>query len=132
MTTDDNFHRRIKGFLDDAAILPQAQAERLRAGRERALHRQRLAEPKLVGVWPARLADMLGARPMLARVVAPAVIVVAAALGYQQWLRVEADQEFAMEAAAIADVDSALLKSELPIDAFLDASFRAWLKGSGE
>ena len=128
----DNFHRQIKGLLDDSLTLPGPQAERLRAARERALHRQRVSEPKLIGAWPSKLGDMLAARATLGRVVAPAAIVVAALVGFQQYRSLEADREVAMEAAAIADVDSALLKSDLPIDAFLDASFRTWLKDSGQ
>jgi hypothetical protein len=36
------------------------------------------------------------------------------------------------QASEIAELDSALLGSDLPVDAFLDKGFENWLKGSGQ
>jgi Protein of unknown function (DUF3619) len=132
MNTDELFAKQIKGYLDQSLVLPQANLARLKAARERALHNQRLVEPALAWAWPSKILGLSGPRPMVGRILVPVAIAVLGLVGYQHWLQIQAEQEGARQAAEMAEVDAALLKHELPIDAFLDVGFRTWLKPPAE
>ena len=132
MTNDDIFGKQIKGYLDQSVVLPQDVQARLKAARERALHNQRLIEPELAWAWPSKILGLAGPRPMVGRILVPVAIAVLGLVGYQHWQQIQADQAVTQQAAEMAEVDAALLKNELPIDAFLDVGFRTWLKPSAE
>ena len=136
MTREDDFGRKIKGYLDQApAELRPGLAFRLQQARAAALARaggEPVAEElgQLAGAHGLAGAGggTLGGRP---RTVRPfyaqfklwiAVGVVAAAIfGYQQWTAwAELDE--------LEDLDAQILTSDLPIDAFLDRGFQLWLK----
>ncbi len=59
------------------------------------------------------------------RWLAAALLVAGIGLGWQQWYAAEQVQEY-------ADIDSQILASDLPIDAYLDRGFQNWLKTSFE
>lgn len=59
------------------------------------------------------------------RWLAAALLVAGIGLGWQQWHAAEQAQEY-------ADIDSQILASDLPIDAYLDRGFQNWLKTSFE
>lgn len=102
-----------------AQISPVAQ-ERLRAAREQALSRQRIEQPEhalaLVGARPHSDWSGIALRWLL-----PAAVLIlglSALVVWQQTFRV----------AEVEDVDTRLLTDDLPIDAYLDKGFQAWLK----
>jgi hypothetical protein len=113
------FAQRVRQHLDLATQLDARVAARLRAAREQALARV----PARAGADVALAGPALGrlGTPGVLRVVAPLVILAiacAAVLSWQQRQR----------AAEIEELDAQLLASDLPIDAYLDQGFAAWLK----
>jgi hypothetical protein len=116
-----DFARRVSGTLCAATReVDAAVAARLRSARERALTQQR--PPRS---WSA-LADRAALlRPRYARtgalrqtIMALALLVVFVAGDYWATLTHIND---------LQEVDAALLMDDLPIDAYLDPDFRAWL-----
>ncbi|MCU0897609.1 MAG: DUF3619 family protein [Burkholderiales bacterium] len=133
------FSRQIKARLDEGLALPAETLERLRATRERALARQKV-RGVASGAVPAgahAAARTGGPAQVLVRYILPALILVAALFGFNAWQQAQREALLAVdpEAEAAAQVDANVLKSDLPIDAYLDKGFQAWLQelaGSGE
>ena len=97
---------------------------RLRAARELALARHK-AEPVSVLGWAEALVGRLGGLGALSlRVLLPAVLLGVALTTIYGWQQNQ-------KAAEFADIDSHLLAGDLPIDAYLDKDFDAWLKEHG-
>ena len=132
MTSEEIFAKQIKGYLDASLSLPEAKLARLKSARERALHIQRMGHSRARTSWFSTLGTALGASSLTTRILAPAAVVIVGTIGYFQWQQMQAENELNRQAAELADVDAALLKSELPIDAFLDVSFHSWLKRPAE
>lgn len=127
------FARHIKERLDDSLELGPAAAERLRVAREHALARHRAPGPArlVMGTGAATLGGgSQGGLHVLTRIILPAAIVLAALFGYNEWQQQQRDALLSVDPATAeaADEDAALLKSELPLDAYLDKGFRAWLQ----
>ncbi|MCU0804704.1 MAG: DUF3619 family protein [Burkholderiales bacterium] len=126
------FSRQVKARLDEGLALSPETRERLRAARERAVARQRVREPAsgTVVAGPHAAARTGGAAQLLVRYALPALILVAALLGFNAWQQANRDALLAVDAEAeeVAQVDAAVLKSDLPIDAYLDKGFQAWLQ----
>jgi hypothetical protein len=69
----------------------------------------------------------------LTRLFVPVAFLVAAAVGLQQWQEHQrAARAAAQQAAEIEETDARLLTGDLPIKAYLDEDFQAWLKRSSE
>jgi hypothetical protein len=126
---EPQFGNRIRQALNRRAtqISPQV-LERLRAGREQALSRQKIEQPERAvalagGAFPTfpTFGDSRGWDGFLLRWILPGVVLVAglgAIYSWQQTFRV----------AEVEEVDARLLTDDLPIDAYLDRGFQAWLK----
>jgi hypothetical protein len=104
--------------------LPPATCDRLRAARERALAVQRVPVRQSIlaaaGSFVQHQVESLNLRQLgLALLVAVGIVT------YTYW---SADQSI----AEIEAIDSALLADDLPISAFTDSGFIAWLKSSAE
>jgi hypothetical protein len=134
MSRDDpNFSKKIVGYLNAAAADVKAgTAYRLQLARQEALARladpKRAADLRLAGAGAGSGSGAVGGgRGFWAsgRIWLGIALIVAAALGYQQW---QAYQQL----AELADTDAALLSSDLPIDAYLDRGFQNWLQTAGE
>jgi hypothetical protein len=114
---------RIRQFLNQGteALAPKA-ADRLFQARQLALSRQRPAPAGMLGL--AGLgnvsSDMLLHRAR--RVAAVSALVIGAAGAYYWSNFVQADDN--------DEIDSALLADELPVTAYLDQGFHAWLERS--
>lgn len=117
---EQDFGRKVAGRLSASAReLDDGLVERLRAARERALAVQRPS---------GRLSRIFGRKagfrlrfPGLVRPLALSVALLAAVVVgdyWATWARVSTLQE----------VDTALLIDDLPIDAYLDAEFKAWVQ----
>jgi hypothetical protein len=67
----------------------------------------------------------LGGRRFLAdaRIWVSVLLIVGGVLSFQYW-------QTAQQARDIEETDAAILSSELPIEAYLDGGFQAWLKRS--
>jgi uncharacterized protein DUF3619 len=126
--------RTIKQALNAGLGLSPEVAARLKVARERALERHRVpvGEVALAGAG-RRGAFMASPSYFLTRILLPAAFLVAAAIGLQQWQEAQrAANQFAQRVAEIEEVDSGLLTGDLPIKAYLDEDFQAWLKRTSE
>ncbi|MGE0875096.1 MAG: DUF3619 family protein [Burkholderiales bacterium] len=103
-----------------SAQLSPDVAEQLRIAREQALSHQRPEQPEratvLAGAGTNRSWGRFSLRWLLPA--AALLIGLSAIYSWQQKFRV----------AEVAEVDARLLTDELPIDAYLDKGFQAWLK----
>jgi hypothetical protein len=126
------FTNKIRQALNEGARLHGERgarvAERLRAARERALERRRIArEPSLA--WAGSAApvadDVAGGfgdtRGFSLRMLLATALLLAGLFGIY---RGQQDQQ----AAEVEELDAQLLTDDLPIDAYLDRGFEAWLK----
>lgn len=123
------FANRIRQALDQGTRLggwlsPRV-AERLREARERALERRRREREPALG-WARITADGVigrfgGLGGFSLRLLLPTALLVAGLIAIYSW-----QQE--QRAADIEELDAQLLTDDLPIDAYLDRGFEAWLK----
>jgi hypothetical protein len=118
--------KKIKSYLDyGTADLKAGTAFRLQRARQLALTRlsapQQMPEYVLAGAGSATL----GGRRLFgdARIWIGVLLLVGGLLSYQYW-------QAAQQARDIEETDAAILSSELPIEAYLDRGFQAWLKRS--
>lgn len=117
--------QRVHAALEAAsATLPPDIVFRLGQSRERALTRH---APRRRAVALRQLAGVAGGGHWLRHVVAPAMGIVMLALlatAAGQYSQAERQNE-------MIDLDTALLTDDLPIDAYLDHGFGAWLDRQG-
>ena len=119
---EPQFGNKVRQVLNQGTQLEAGTLARLRQVRESALKRQRLAGPVPGFAWADGLAGRFGGYAGLSfRLVLPMAVLVGGLLainGWQQNLRV----------AEVEEIDALLLADELPLDAYLDKGFEAWLK----
>ena len=124
MNEEFSFQNKIKKLLNENLNLESDQGERLRAARERALASQRTAQPAMAMVVSDRITAALGGGPgFTSQVAFTALFLIFGMAGIAIW---NSNQQ----ASEIEEIDVALLTSDLPIDAYLDKGFDAWLKRS--
>ncbi len=125
--------RKVRDALDAGVkISPEASA-RLVVARERALARHRAPAPELAFAAGRAGVRLVGPAQRLTRILLPIAFLVAAALGLQQWQEHQRAARFAaQQAAEIEETDTGLLTGDLPIKAYLDEDFQAWLKRSSD
>ena len=119
--------QRVIEELDRGLDLPEPVLARLYTGRQRALDRLRVA-PATSAAAEMKWHD--GAR--LSRILASLALAVAIAISFagNEWL--EARMQAQQQSAELAEIDAAMLSSELPLEAYLDRDFNAWLHASQE
>jgi hypothetical protein len=122
--------RTIREALDAGLGLSPEVSARLKVARERALERHR-APARELALAPAGRSGpwTTGPSHVVTRLLLPAAVLVAAAIGLHQW---QDAQRAAHDVAEIEEIDSGLLTGDLPIKAYLDEDFQAWLKRSSE
>ena len=117
---DDDLARRIVQRLDqDLDELPAEIVTRLADARKHAL--SAYAGPVS---WRGRLAELVGGHRMMLKVALPALFLVAAA-----------GAVFFVQTATGPDafeVETALMHDELPIHAYTDPGFDAWLRNTSQ
>lgn len=118
------FAHRIRQQLDLGNRIESRVAAQLRAAREQALAQHRPGAKDEVVLSGATLGRLGGMRVLLLRVALPAVILGIACATTFAWQQQQ-------RAAEIEELDALLLSSDLPIDAYLDQGFTAWLKRRG-
>ena len=125
MTANDKeIAGKITAYLDAGTKeLKSGTAHRLQQARAAALARlqdpMRSPEAALAGAG----GTLGGSRPFYAQVRfwIGVALIAAAGFGWQQWQAYQAINE-------AEEIDAQLLSSDLPIDAYLDRGFQAWLK----
>ncbi|WP_313032964.1 DUF3619 family protein [Massilia alkalitolerans] len=127
MNTDDiNLAYKIRHALNENLdALPASTTDRLAAARARALSRKKPDAARQVQAAPRPLFDLKGlfTGPALARfaVAAPMLALVIGMGGVYQY-------EQQQRLAAMAEVDAAVLADELPLTAYLDQGFNAYVE----
>jgi len=126
--------RQIKDALDAGLKVSPEVSARLAVARERALEHHRVPAPEMLFAAGGRTATRLaGPAQRLTRVLLPIALLVAAVVGLHQWQEHQrAARIAAQQAVEIEETDARLLTGELPIKAYLDEDFQAWLKRSSE
>ena len=125
---DAEFARKLIRHLDRGiAELGPGTAYRLQQARAHALAGRTAGAADLaIAGGGGRTIDVRhGIRGSALRWLALALLVAGVGFGWQQWHAVQQVREF-------AEIDTQLLASELPIDAYLDRGFQNWLKASLE
>lgn len=116
----DDLGRRIARHLDlRLDEIPAPAIDRLQAARREALQRASGRRPGRGAHW---LQEWASAHGVAARVAVPAALVAAIAAGLIYWQVVSHQESI--------DVETALLADELPIHAYTDPGFDAWLQHS--
>ena len=130
MNTDDlNFAYKVRHALNDHLdTLPAATTDRLAAARKAAIARKKAHAP--VNLAQRQLAGNIGALfsfNSLGRlsVVLPLLVLVAGLAGIYQY-------EEQQRIAETAELDAAVLSDELPLTAYLDQGFNAYLAQRGQ
>ena len=120
--SEEKLARFVKNQLDASlATIPQNRREALKRVRQEALQKRvQKSESRLAGVAGVFHLDML-ARRALVRFAALLLL----SLGISYWHA----QDYIVE---LAEVDSAILTDEMPIDVITDKGFDAWLSSSAE
>lgn len=126
MNDEREIAKKITGYLDRAAAeLKSGTTYRLQVARREALaalaEPERAAEFALAGVGGAGRSP--GKRHILtdARVWIGVLLIVGGVLYLQYWQSMQKVRD-------IEEMDAAILTSDLPIEAYLDRGFPAWLK----
>ncbi len=103
--------------------LPEGTLKRLESARERALAQQKVSVPQSVLAGVGNFVQQQVVDNLHIKQVLLALVVVFGITSYTYWY---ADQSI----TELEIIDSALLSDDLPIAAFTDKGFDAWLKSS--
>ena len=115
---------KIRHYLNQGLALEPGKLARLKAAREQALERRRIATASPAQAWAGDVVAVIGGpRSLFSRVLFPMAILVLGLISINHWYQSQV-------AAEIEEIDSAMLSGDLPIDAYLDKGFDAWLKRS--
>ena len=117
---------RVRQVLNQGLALNEGKLARLKAAREQAIERQRVNAPHMVLAWADNLTGALGgSNSVFSRVLLPAALLILGLVAINTWHQSQTVQE-------LVEIDSGVLTSDLPIDAYLDRGFDAWLKRSSQ
>jgi cytochrome c-type biogenesis protein CcmH/NrfG len=115
---------RIKQLLNRGLDLDADKLARLKAAREAALARQRIGSRAPALAWADNVIGKSGGpSALIPRVLLPMAVLILGLIAVNQWRDTQV-------AAEIEELDAAVLTSDLPLDAYLDKGFDAWLKRS--
>ena len=121
---EQQFGYRIKQNLNQGLPLDSVTLNRLKAAREMALEHQRASAPSYAFAWAHNgIAYFNG--PLAPRLLLSGLILLLGLLVTNYWYQAQLIEEN-------VEIDAAVLTGELPIDAYLDKGFGAWLKSSLE
>ncbi|MBI2317014.1 MAG: DUF3619 family protein [Betaproteobacteria bacterium] len=115
---------RIRQCLNQGTELDGDTIERLKAAREAALARQRMAAARPAFAWADNVTGRFaGPGSLVSRLLLPMAVIILGLLAINVWHQAQVAQE-------IEEIDTAVLKGDLPLDAYLDKGFDAWLRRS--
>ena len=115
---------RIRQHLNRGLDLDAGKLARLKAARESALARQRVeSRAPAFSLADNVIGRLGGPSSLIPRVLLPMAALILGLIAISQWR----ESQVALE---IEEIDTAVLTGELPLDAYLDKGFDAWLKRS--
>ena len=115
------FGNKVRQALNEGAQLAPSTLAKLRAAREQALQRQRLAPAGGESWADGVLTSFGGFGGFSLHLVLPAVMLVSGLFAINTW-------QTNQRVAEVEEIDAMLLADDLPLDAYLDKGFEAWLK----
>lgn len=115
------FGNKIRQALNQGTGLDAPTLERLRVARARALAAQRVERVQALAFADNVLGRLGGVSGLSLRVLIPAALLVGGLLGIHSWQQNQ-------RVAEVVEIDARLLTDNLPIDAYIDKGFEAWLK----
>lgn len=118
---ETQFALRVRQQLNQGLRVDARVAAQLRAAREQALARQRPETAAGLALASNTLSRLGGVRSLSLRVLLPLLVLAVAFATTYAWQQQQ-------RAAELEELDAQLLSSDLPIDAYLDQGFAAWLK----
>jgi hypothetical protein len=121
MDNEPQFALRIRQQLNHGLRVDARLAAQLRAAREQALARYRPEPATGLALASNAMGRLGGTRGVSLRVVLPLLVLAVALATTYDWQQQQ-------RAAELEELDAQLLSSDLPIDAYLDQGFAAWLK----
>ena len=115
--------QRLNGGLDQ---IKQGTLYQLQSARQKALDQCREVRQPVFGLAAAGnfASRSSHSRYFNARYIAAAALLILSLIGISYWQFVMSND--------MADIDASLLTSDLPINAYLDSGFDAWLKRSSQ
>ncbi len=117
---EQQFGSRIRQVLNLGIRLDASVGERLRASREQALHAKRPERVRALAWAGATDSSWPVFGGWSFRLVVPTLVLLFGLLTIYTW---QQDHQVAQ----LVEIDSQLLSDDLPIDAYLDKGFEAWL-----
>lgn len=120
---DHHFGYRIRQTLNQGLSLDAQTLDRLKAAREQALANQRVAVRNPVFAWANNITGRNGSSSVVSRILLPAAVLIVGLFAINNWHQSQLVQE-------MVEIDAAMLTGDLPLDAYLDKGFDAWLKRS--
>lgn len=118
---EPQFGNKIRHLLSQGAPLDASILAKLRDAREAALARQKPESAHGV-TWMGGILGRLGGLSGLSlRLIVPVLALAIALAAVYTW-------EQRQRAAEVEELDALVLTGDLPIDAYLDRGFEAWLK----
>jgi hypothetical protein len=124
--------QRIRGTLDAGLALAPDAAARLAVARERALARHAASGPVVRVARSGATSALGGPGSAWAQAGLSAACLIVALAGLHFWQEAREAAAAAQVTEAIVEVDTQVLTGDLPIKAYLDEDFQAWLKQSSQ
>ena len=119
---EPQFGNKVRLLLNQGAQLESKTLGRLRAARDNALRQQRVARPVAGLAWADGLVGSFGGFAGFSfRLVLPMAVLVGGLVAINGWQQNQ-------RVAEVEEIDALLLTDDLPLDAYLDKGFEAWLK----
>ena len=119
---EPQFGNKIRQVLNQGTQLDGKTLSRLRLAREKALRQQLVAKPAQGLAWvDTVVGDFGGYGGFSLRVLLPMVVLIGGLLAISNWQQ-------NLRVAEVEEIDALLLSDDLPLDAYLDKGFEAWLK----
>ena len=120
---EQEFAYKVKQGLNHGLSVDEPVLARLKAAREQALGRQRVAASSSRLSWATE--GSVSTRFVVSRLVLPTLVLALGLFVVNYWHQAQLAQEN-------AEIDAEVLTGDLPIDAYLDKGFDAWLRRSSE
>jgi hypothetical protein len=118
---EPHFANQVKQILNQGNLEADT-LRRLQEAREQALKHQRVSRPVPGLAWADGLITNFGGFTGFSfRLVLPVAVLVGGLLAISHWQQ-------NLRVAEVEEIDALLLTDDLPLDAYLDKGFEAWLK----
>jgi len=125
---EKQFGYQVKRLLDQKTTNDEV-LERLKAARHLALEKRQVERVYWAPSWVTAMAGGLigpsGASSVFWRIVLPLMVLTLGVFVVNHWYELQLIQE-------LVDIDADVLTGDLPIEAYLDKGFDAWLKRSSD